>query len=107
MVHKEVIGQPVVREAVDAEGVPALIADIDVRGGWQPQTMVLIGVRVIDTDALSYEESSVEAVIALTEAEKSRSIWSSGGTSGFIHSLCTVSGWCTGQRSSLFSYTIS
>ena len=37
MVHKEVLHEPAVWESSDADGVPALIADLGVCGAWQPQ----------------------------------------------------------------------
>ena len=55
-VYKEVVKEPVVQEANDAEGVPALIADLSITGEWQPQTVVLLDVRVTDTDAPSHSK---------------------------------------------------
>ena len=44
--------KPVVRDAsVDGD---ALIADLGVRGVWEPQAMALFDIRVVDTDARSY-----------------------------------------------------
>ena len=37
MAYKEVVREPVVREADAAGGVPALIADTGVKGVWQPR----------------------------------------------------------------------
>ena len=34
---KDVIREPVVQEADNARGIPALIADLGIRGIWQPQ----------------------------------------------------------------------
>ena len=34
--------------------VPALIADLGIHGVWQPQTMALLDICVIDTDAPSH-----------------------------------------------------
>ena len=48
---KDVYREPVVREADDAKQVPALIADLGVRGFWQAQKMALLDIRVTDTDA--------------------------------------------------------
>ena len=36
VVFKEVVKEPVVQEANDAGGVPSLIADVSIRGVWQP-----------------------------------------------------------------------
>ena len=52
--YKEVIREPIVQEANDACGIPSLVADLSIRGIWQPQTVALFDIRVIDTDALSY-----------------------------------------------------
>ena len=52
IVYKE----PVVQEANDACGVPSLIADLSIRGVWQPQTVALFDIRVIDTDAPSFTQ---------------------------------------------------
>ena len=52
VVFKEIVKEPVVQEANDAEGVPSLIANLSIRGVWQPQTVALFDVRVTDTDAL-------------------------------------------------------
>ena len=48
---KDVIREPVVQEADNARGIPALIADLVVRGILQPQTEALFDIRVLDTDA--------------------------------------------------------
>ena len=65
-----VVSEPVVRDV--SESCEALIADIGVRGVWQPQTMALFDIRVIDTDARSYLSHSPAAVLASAEAEKKR-----------------------------------
>ena len=46
LVYKEVVKEPIVQEANEAEVVPSLIADLSIRGVWQPQTVVLFDVRV-------------------------------------------------------------
>ena len=50
----------------------ALIADLGVRGVWIPQAEALFDVRVADTDAASYVNRSVSAVLATAEEEKKR-----------------------------------
>ena len=50
----------------------ALITDLGVRGVWTPQAEVLFDVRVTDTDASSYVNRSVAAVLASAEEEKKR-----------------------------------
>ena len=62
--------EPVVRDAsVDSD---ALIADLGVRGVWEPQAMASFDIRVVDTDARSYLSHSPSAVLASAEAEKKR-----------------------------------
>ena len=56
MTCKGVIKEPVVQEADNARGIPAL----DVSGIWQPQTEALFDIRVVDTDALSHIKRTVE-----------------------------------------------
>ena len=53
IVYKEVLKEPVVQEANDAEGV---IADLSIRGVWQPQTLALFDVSVTDTDGPSHSQ---------------------------------------------------
>ena len=67
MAYKDVVREPIVREANDSLGMPALIADLGVRGVWQPQTEALFDIRVVDTDAQSYTERSVEVVLSSAE----------------------------------------
>ena len=70
MRFKEVLREPVVRESDDTLGIPALIADLSVRGVWQPQTVALFDVRVVDTDAQSYLSRSVGTILSSAEQEK-------------------------------------
>ena len=72
LAYKEVVREPVVREADEARGISALVADLGVRGVWQPQTEALFDVRVIDTDAQSYVQRAVSSVLATVEREKKR-----------------------------------
>ena len=53
IVYKDVVSETIVQEADDASGRPALIADLSIRGVWQPQTAhaALLDVRVVGTDA--------------------------------------------------------
>ena len=60
------------REMDEERGVPALIADLVVRGVWQPHTEALFDIRVVDTDAQSYAYRAVNAVLATAEREKKR-----------------------------------
>ena len=63
--------EPVVREAHNSSGNPALIADL-----WMPQSEALFDIRVIDTDTQSYSNrspSEVHVHVLLTaEGEKKR-----------------------------------
>ena len=70
LAYKDVIREPVVRDG-DADG-PGLIADLGVRGVWQPQGEALFDVRVVDTDAQSYISRSVADVLVSAEEEKKR-----------------------------------
>ena len=72
LAYKDVIREPIVREAEDARAVTALVADLGVRGMWQPQTEALIDVHVVDTDAPSHAHHTVSAVLATVEREKKR-----------------------------------
>ena len=72
LAFKEETREPVVREADEARGISALVADLGVRGVWQPQAEALFDIRVIDTDAQSHAHSSVNAVLATGEKEKKR-----------------------------------
>ena len=46
--------EPVVRETDEARGISALVADLGVRGVWQPQTVALFDIPVTDTDGIIY-----------------------------------------------------
>ena len=70
IVYKEVIREPVVQEANNACGVPSLIADLSIRGVWQPQMVALFDIRVVDTDAPSYSHRYVAAILSSAEEEK-------------------------------------
>ena len=47
-----------------------MVADLAIRGLWQPQTEALLDVRVVDTDAKSYYHCPVDQVIRSAEKEK-------------------------------------
>ena len=72
LAYKEVVKEPIVQEANDAEGVPSLIADLSIRGVWQPQTVALFDVRVTDTDAPSHSQRVVTAILSSAEEEKKK-----------------------------------
>ena len=60
------------KEANIRDGTPALIADISIRGLWQPQAVALLDVRVVDTDAPSHIHRNTVAVLSSAEEEKKR-----------------------------------
>ena len=60
--------------ALSSEDIDALIADLDARGVWQLQSMTLLKIHVVDTDAMSYLSHSPAAVLASAEAEKNKII---------------------------------
>ena len=63
--------EPVVREASD-DGHGALIADLAVRGVWQPQCDALFDIRVVDTDAPSYRSRAPQDILRTAELDKKR-----------------------------------
>ena len=56
-----------VKPANIRDGTHAVIADISIRGLWQPQTVALLDVRVVDTDAPSHIHRSTDAVLSSAE----------------------------------------
>jgi hypothetical protein len=72
LVWKGVSKEPIVQEANDTMGKPALVADLSIRGVWQPQAVALLDVRVIDTDAQSYVARPVREVLMSAESAKKR-----------------------------------
>ena len=62
--------EPVIREADPQEDVPALRADLAVRGVWFSQTEALFDIRVVDTDAQSYVNRSPKEVLGTAEKDK-------------------------------------
>ena len=57
LIWSQILKEPIVCEASydDLSSGDTLVADLRVRGVWQPQGDVLIDVRVVDTDAPSYQ----------------------------------------------------
>ena len=53
-------------------GLPALVADLGVRGLWAAQTEALFDIRVMDTDAQSYTSGTVDSVLLSAENEKKK-----------------------------------
>ena len=62
--------EPVVQEADNMPGTPALIADLSVRGVWMLQAETLFDVRVVDTDAQSYHNCMPKEVLQAAEKNK-------------------------------------
>ena len=58
------------KEAGDVCG--ALIADLAIRGVWQPQCEAIFDIRVVDIDALSYCSRSPQDVLRTAEVDKKR-----------------------------------
>ena len=52
--------------------MPALIADLGIRGVWLPQVEALFDIKVIDADAPSYMSCSVADVLVAAEEEKKK-----------------------------------
>ena len=99
LAFKEVTREPVVREAGEARGISALIADLVVRGVWQPQAEALFDICVIDTDAQSHAHRSVNAVLA-TEGEEEKVYSSSTGLPCFFFPFRVDGGRSDGTGSS-------
>ena len=59
------------RDANDSAGIPVVVADLGVRGVRQPQAEALFDVHV-DTNAQSYSQPAVMAVLSSAEREKKR-----------------------------------
>ena len=72
LVYKEVVKEPIVQEANDAEGVPSLIADLSIRGVWQPRTVALFDICVTDTDAPSHSQRVFTPILSSAEEEKKK-----------------------------------
>ena len=70
IVYKDIILEQVIQEAREVTDEPSLVADLGVRGVWQPQTQALFDIRVIDTDAPSHVNRSVAAILASAELSR-------------------------------------
>ena len=69
---RDVIREPIVRDADPVRGLPALVADLGVRGLWAAQTEALFDIRVMDTDAQSCTSQNVDSVLLSAENEKKK-----------------------------------
>ena len=101
LAYKDVIREPVVRDG-DAD-VPGLIADLGVRGVWQPQVEALFDVRVVDTDAQSFISRSVADVLVSAEEEKKRKykLAAEAHHASFLPFIISVDG-ALGKEAALF-----
>ena len=70
MAWSRVTREPLVQEALDNPPQQALVADVGIRGVWQPQATAMFDIRVIDSDAPSYLEKSPQTVLKSAENEK-------------------------------------
>ena len=71
LVWSQVHREPIVKESFGIdEGT--LVADLCVRGVWQPQCDALFDIRVVDTDAPSYNRQSPRSVLCSAESEKKK-----------------------------------
>ena len=70
LVQSPVVKEPVLRDG--SAGADTLIADLCVRGVWEPQTKALFYIRVVDTDARSYCARGPKDVLGTAEGEKKR-----------------------------------
>ena len=66
----QVTKEPVIQDSLLDPTCVGLVADIGVRGVWQPQTTTLFDIRVIDTDAPSYINHSPSIIISNAERDK-------------------------------------
>ena len=68
LVWRHVHREPIIQDSSNEH--EALVADVGIRGVWQPQAEALFDIGVIDTDAQSYQSHSPQTVLASAEAEK-------------------------------------
>ena len=87
--------EPVVcEEKMDDPSSETLIADVRIRGVWQSQVDALFDVRVVDTDAPSYQSRSPQAVLRTAEVEKRRKYGAAclARRASFMHLCFSVDG---------------
>ena len=70
LVWKQVVREPVVQYNSSDPPRDILVADVGVRGVWQPQATALFDVRVVDSDAPSYSSKSPQSVLKTAKREK-------------------------------------
>jgi hypothetical protein len=84
-----------------AEGIPALVAELGLRGVWQHQAVALFDIRVIDTDAQSYLSRSVPSILLsakILKEKKSQEAYQQRHAS-FRPLLVTTEGYLAMNRS--------
>ena len=69
---RDVIREPIARDADPVGGLPSLVADLGVRGLWAAQTELLLDIHVMDTDTQSYTSRTVDSVLLSAEYEKKK-----------------------------------
>ena len=47
LAYRDVVREPIVRESNESRGINALVAELRVRGVWQPQTAALFDIHVV------------------------------------------------------------
>ena len=72
LMWNNIIREPIIREQDPDSGEPALVADLLMRGVWNPQEGASFDIRVVDTDAPSYQARTIESVLRSAENEKKR-----------------------------------
>ena len=70
LVWRHVHHEPIIQDSSNEHN--ALVADLGIRGVWQPQAEALFDICVIDTDAQSYQSHPPQTVLASAEAEIKR-----------------------------------
>ena len=70
LVWRHVHREPIIQDLSNEHD--ALVADLGIRGVWQPQAEALFDICMIDTDAQSYQSHSPQTVLASAQAEKKR-----------------------------------
>ena len=66
---RDLIREPIVRDADPVRGLPAFVADLGVRGLWAAQTEALLDIHVMDTDAQSYTSRTIDSGLLSAEKE--------------------------------------
>eukprot|EP01025_Chloroclados_australasicus_P069986 TRINITY_DN9994_c0_g2_i4.p3 TRINITY_DN9994_c0_g2~~TRINITY_DN9994_c0_g2_i4.p3 ORF type:complete len:267 (-),score=14.02 TRINITY_DN9994_c0_g2_i4:178-978(-) len=70
LAYKQVLKEPIIREAIPEQNQQKLIADLAIRGFWQPQIQALFDIRVVDCDVVSYQRTDPIQILKRAEKEK-------------------------------------